>query len=213
MNHSADCSCDACLFAMITATDKQVQQMGWQAWYERDSAIVSAYVNRRCLAMGCSGHTEDIVQDAFVIAFKNIGSGRYQNQGKSLCAYLYGIARNLIYDVIRLRKRELSEEVDTEHQEQTPLSLEEQIYIQDFLSRVGEARSLLAPSQRTILDGLYSAGKSSKLVSREVKKSAVNVRAIASRAVDEIRNHLASAHALNVSKDAIRLGLQHLNVA
>lgn len=208
MNHQSDCTCDRCLLALLTAPAAVQRQQGWQAWYDRDRSAVYGYIVRRCRNLGCVEHSDDILQDTFLIAFKNLNSGRFEQQGKALCAYLYGIARNLIYDMARLQQREVLHESETDLPNPHAMALDEQLYLQEVLSNVGDACTQLTPIQRNVVDGLYGQGKSSQDVGVELAKSAMNVRAIAVRATSVMRTYLARRYQLQLSADAIKLCLK-----
>jgi len=75
---------------------------------------------------------------------------------------------------------------------------------------VREAYQQLAANQYNIVVGLYILGKTSVELSRELEKSAVNVRAIALRAINAMRAYLANRHQIDLSANALRLCLQHL---
>ena len=194
MNLVATCECDTCLLDGLVANDQTIRQQAWQRWYERDKCRLHAYVSRRCYSLGCSEQSDDIVQDTFVIAYDNFCTGRFQYQDKALCAYLYGIARNLIYAALRRRGKESALEIDCDQPDHRNVNIDERVCLTDFLATVAEARSCLAPGKRRVLDGLYMAGKDSQQLGRELALSAVNVRAIASRAVIELRVHVAQRY-------------------
>ena len=56
------------------------------------------------------------------------------------------------------------------------------------------------------------AGKDSQQLGRELALSAVNVRAIASRAVIELRVHVAQRYPAELLTESIRLALQCLDI-
>jgi RNA polymerase sigma factor (sigma-70 family) len=200
----------------LLAAEPAHRQRAWQRWYERDYPLVSRYSRRRALALGCPEQHDDIAQETFVIAFKNLQSGRFQPQGKALCAYLYGIARNLLYDTARRRAKETTQAAALGVPDDVPddrqLTLADRACLSDFLATVAQARAELTPSQRRVLDCLYGAGKNSQEVACELAQSAVNVRAIASRAVGALHAAVTKRYEPTLSTDAIRLALQCLDV-
>jgi len=194
----------------MQSTHPAERQRGWNAWYARDAATLLRYIERRCQAMGCSDHSEDMLQDTFVIGFRNISTGRFAEQGKSLCAYLHGIARNLIYDVARLQRKETLYEAECDRPVEESISPEDRIELETILRLVAEAYQQLSSLCRSIIHGLYAQEKSSQELSAELRKSAINIRAIARRAVLSIHAYLADAYGIQLSSDAIRLCLKML---
>ena len=210
MNNTTNGNCDQSLLTLLISEDAQMRQQGWQAWYERDHAALYAAVSRRCWDMGNMAQCDDIVHDTFIIAFKKMEEKEFTYQGKSLCAYLHGISKNLIYDLYRRRKRVAFQELDVETPQENLVGLADQVHLRDILLRVREAYQQLAANQYNIVVGLYILGKTSVELSRELEKSAVNVRAIALRAINAMRAYLANRHQIDLSANALRLCLQHL---
>ena len=208
MIHAQDCSCDPCLLALMHTDSRVQRQVGWERWYQRDYAAIHGYVARRCRAVGCTEHSDDIIQDAFMIGFRNIGNGSYQNRGKPLCGYLHGIAHNLVREVARLQNRETTNDDLIDARAAEVLALEDTIFLQQVLTLVQEAKARLSRRQQQILDGLYRRGQTSKQVGAALAKSANNVRIMALRAVNSINEYLDRQHNLSLSTDAIRLCLQ-----
>jgi DNA-directed RNA polymerase specialized sigma24 family protein len=95
---------DKYLIKLMTSADETVRQEGWAEWYERDYPDLSTFVNRHSYARGCPEQSQDIIQDSFIKGFENVSSGRYQDRGRSLKAYLYGIAKNLMREAGRLQR-------------------------------------------------------------------------------------------------------------
>lgn len=208
MTHPQDCSCDPCLLAHIRAADRAQRQAGWEQWYARDHATIQRYVNQRCHAVHCAQHSDDIVQETFIIGFRNIANGQYQDRGKPLCGYLHGIARNLVHEFARLQNRESVNEELLEMQAADVLALDDTIFLQQVLLFVQEAKARLSEMQQRILDDLYQQGQTSKQVGTALAKSANNIRIMALRALNAIRSYLVIQYHLNLSLDAIRFCLQ-----
>ena len=208
MTHPQNCSCDPCLLALMQADDREPRQTGWDRWYQRDYERIQRYVTRRCHGVGCVAHSDDIVQETFVIGFRNISSRRYRHQGKALCAYLHGIARNLVREVARLQKREVADEQFLETQTMATLAVDDAAFLNQVLTLVGEAKTRLPDLQQQVIDGLYRRGHTSQRVGAELAKSANNVRAMARRAVKLICEYLARRYQLSLSHPAVRLCLQ-----
>lgn len=210
MNHRPDCNCDPCLLAQMQSSNPAERQRGWTAWYSRDAATLLRYTERRCQTLGCGEHSEDMLQDTFVIGFRNISTGHFTEQGKSLCAYLHGIARNVIYDVARLQRKETLYEAECDRPVEEIISPEDRIELENIMRLVAEAYQQLSSLCRSIINGLYAQEKTSQELSVELRKSAINIRAIARRAVLSIHAYLADSYGIHLSSDAIRLCLKML---
>lgn len=208
MIHPVHCTCDLCLLDRMRASNQVDRQAGWDVWYQRDHQKIQRYVAKRCQVMHCGEHCDDIVQDTFVIAFRKVAEGQYQDQGKSLCSYLYGIARNLVYEVARFNRRNVANDDLLVQMQSNAPTLIESVVLEQVLTAIVESRGELAPVQQQILDGLYARGETSEQVGTTLKKSANNVRTIALRAIREIEQRLQQHYRLTVPTEAIRLGLQ-----
>lgn len=205
MNHPTDCHCDQCLLLQIRSGEASVRQRGWESWYQRDAPVLRAYIERRCQALGYLAYSEDLLHDCFLIGFRNVANGRYSEQERALCAYLYGIVKNLLYEVMRLQGRETVdlEQIDNQADE-TTLSIEDKIYVEEVVGLVKEAYRQQPPLYQCVMAQLYIEGKSSQDVAAELQKTAGNIRAIARRAVHQIINHLARYHDVHLSSHTIR---------
>lgn len=209
MDHLTDCTCDLCLLIHMRSADAAERQRGWQAWYCRDAAAVDAFVRRRCGALRCADHSEDVLQDCFLIGFRNVSTGRYSEQSAPLCGYLFGIAKFLILAVVRGQRRapaDLSEEVEAK----AGVSLDDALYGEEVLRRVREACTCLSQLERRVLEGIYLEGCTSDMLAEELGRRAGNVRIIAHRAVGEVEQYLARTHNLLLSPAAIRACLEAL---
>ena len=83
---------DEVLVWQMLGGDSERRKQAWQEWYAQDGPELAAFVRSRC-----SERYEDIVHETFFIAFQNVSTGKYEDQGKPLIAYLKGIARRLIW--------------------------------------------------------------------------------------------------------------------
>jgi RNA polymerase sigma factor (sigma-70 family) len=210
MDHLADCTCDQCLLIHMKAASAAERQRGWEAWYQRDAPTIQAYIQRRCFALRCPEHSEDILQDCFLIGFKNVSNGNYREQGMSLCAYLIGIAKNLLHEMLRLQRREPATLSQLEIEDRTALSLDDSIYLEEIVSGVREGCTYLSHHHQRVAEGVYIEGKSSSELAEELGKSPGNIRAIAHRAVREIGQYLECQHSMYLSPGAIRACLEAL---
>lgn len=204
MEHPEECNCDQCLLAQMMDDDCRVRQSGWEAWYSRDATAMLAIIKRYCSAAGFQDHSEDILQDCFLIGFRNVARGKYTNQDKGLRAYLSGVAQNLVRELSRLHRREVV--ILDEHEEKAAVcaDLDDSIYLQEVLNIVGEAYAQRPDVYRCVIRGIYAEGKTSSQVAVELGKNRGNVRAIAHRAVREIGHHIKQKHHVHLSAEAIR---------
>jgi DNA-directed RNA polymerase specialized sigma24 family protein len=211
MDHlnDCDCDCDQCLLARMRAADGAVRQSGWEAWYRRDAAALLAFIDRRCRTLGWQDHSEDILQDCFLIGFRNVSNGKYAEQDKGLFVYLVGIAKNRLREMSRLQRREpgtLSEVVETD----PGLDADDRLYLEEVVNMVRQAYIQRSDVYQRVMHGIYVEGKSSAQLAVELGKNAGNVRAIAHRAVCEIRRHIEEQYGTCLSAEAIRTGLEVL---
>lgn len=210
MTHRTGCDCDQCLLVQMCAANDAARQRGWEAWYRRDAATLQTFIEQRCRVLQCPEHSEDLLHDTFVTGFRNISSGRYREQGKALCAYLHGIARNLVYEVFRLQRKEKIDPAQMEAQISMQISIEDQLYLDEVRQFVAEARKGQPQLSQRVVEGLYTQGKSSDEIALELQKTAGNTRAIAHRAIHEIQQTLAQQHDVHLSSSAIRETLKLL---
>jgi RNA polymerase sigma factor (sigma-70 family) len=210
MNCQKNCDCGPCLLHQIQAVDPSTKQSGWAAWYLRDRDALYAYVAKRATAIGGLPLVEDIVQDSFEIGFKNVTNGRYRCNGRSLRAYLKGIAKNLIQEANRLSQRECSELPPDDFLVARWTSVEVMFLLNEYLDRIMGAYDALAPLQQKILDAKYSRGKTAQQVGEALDLSPENMRIIAFRAINFMRKTLQKEHNLEISARGIRLALEAL---
>jgi len=209
--HLAICDCDRCLYVQMKAPEPQVRQSAWARWYQRDGLALQKYLERRCRILRCVEHRDDLLHDCFVIGFRNVSSGRFVEQGNSLRAYLYGIARHLVNNLARFL---YSESVRSDEQLDQPvvekITMEDRVYLEEVCRIVREEEARQPDLVRLIVQGIYVEGKSSDEVADELSKSAGNVRIIASRAVSRMSEQLEHQHNLHISPFAIRSCLECL---
>jgi RNA polymerase sigma factor (sigma-70 family) len=155
---------------------------------------------------------EELLQDAFVIGFESVSSGRYDECKAPLYAYLYGIARNLVREIIRLQQREPFSLDDLGDAQvagfDTYGDLEDILYLEELRCQLLEALNHLPERHRCIVQAFYVQASSAHEVSERLNLSPENVRMIAHRGVSKIGTYLASKHHIFLSADAIRLGLE-----
>ena len=210
--HLSNCDCDSCLLTQMRSSDAVARQRGWEAWYERDGAILLAYLLRRCHLLGCPDQSEDLVQDTFIAGFRNISCGHYVEQGSPLRAYLYGIARNLLRGVEWLCRKEsvLPDDKEAELVATTPAPIDH-VVVEQVLMLVKEAYERQPLLAQHVIEGIYAYRKSSNEVAQQVNNTAGGVRNIAYRAVNDMQRYLAQKHDLHISSITIRYCLEELS--
>ena len=207
MNEHLECNCDRCLLTLMKSPKACERQRGWESWYQRDAATLLTFIQRRAIPLHCMEHGEDILHDCFLIGFKQISSGHFLDRGISLCGYLVGIAKNRLYQVIHLGRGVMALG-DIEVEDTLGLDIDESLYLEEVVNRVREACTQRSQIYQRVIEGVYVEGKSSDEVAAELDKSAGNIRAIAHRAVREIRDYLENQHRMSLSAEAIRACLE-----
>jgi RNA polymerase sigma factor (sigma-70 family) len=215
-NHRPDCDCDPCLLIHMRSWDAAQRQRGWESWYRRDAPRLLHYLERACWQKNCPEYAEEFLQDAFVIGFENILSGRYDEFKAALRAYLHGIAKNLIREAVRRQQREavsidgLAEE-DVSALGRMPensLDMDDMLYLADLCRQLRAALEHLPCLQRSVVFALYVKGTSANEVAKEYNLSVENARVMAHRGVSTMKSYIANQHQIQLSAYAIRLGLE-----
>lgn len=208
MAHQTHCDCDQCLLTQMRSTDATERQKGWDTWYQRDALALHTFIQRRCQIHQFLEHSEDILHDTFLIGFRNVSTGRYSEQNKSLSAYLHGIAKNLTYEAVRIQWKTATDTDQLEIQESRQLSLEDQLYAKEVLALIREGYEQQPPLYQQVIDGLYIDNQSAEEMAQKLRKTAGNIRAIAYRAIHEIEKYLERQYKLQLSSKAIRSCLE-----
>ena len=150
---------DQTLLAMMQSPNASTRQAGWAAWYSRDRQKLAAYVCRRSRGLRCGDAAEDLVQDAFVIGFRRISEGRYEDRGCALLAFLYGIARNLLRSTARRQQRDSGDNACLDFTPSGALPVEQRVVVAQVLDMVCDSRARLPVTHRNVIDGLYGRGQ------------------------------------------------------
>ncbi|MEM8859373.1 MAG: sigma-70 family RNA polymerase sigma factor [Chloroflexota bacterium] len=212
MNGKKDdlCNCDECILKMIRLGESSLGYLGWSIWYERDFEVIHRFANRRLARWAVAHLAEDVAQDAFLLGWSNIVSGRFQYTGRSLCAYLTGITKNLIRDRVRKNAREnnlIFEDYDSAAKGLTP---EQDVMIQEHIDLILLGFEQLKPSQKSVLFSTYAQGKNSQEVGSDLGLSQENARIIAMRGVRSIQKQVGQVYGLELSTAAVRTGLEFI---
>jgi RNA polymerase sigma-70 factor (ECF subfamily) len=192
----------------MQAGDPAERKQGWEAWYRRDAQCLLHFLQQRCRALGCPDQAEDLLQDCFVIGFRNVASGAFSPSDKPLGAYLVGIAKNLLRELYRARQRGLADLDEEVAASSSGVEPEDSLFVAEVVGMVRAAAAQGPDVYRQVLAGMYAEGKSSHQLAAELGKNAGNVRAIAHRGVREIGRHLERQHSMHLSAEAIRACLE-----
>jgi RNA polymerase sigma-70 factor, ECF subfamily len=152
----------------------------YDRYFERIYGFVYSRVRERCLA-------EDITEEVFLSALKNIGTYRYT--GSWFSAWLYKIACNAIVNHYRRAKSELALESASHLADRTDGVLEE-VVRRDRSRRIWEAIDRLPAKQREAMGLKFSADLPLHDVARMMGKSPAAVKLLIYRAVQRLRCEL-----------------------
>lgn len=121
--------------ALVLANDDKALEALYLANYYKTEAFVMAN-------NGTAEEAKDIYQEAFIAVWQNIKAGRFAEQnGSSLEAYLFQIAKYKWYDYLKAAKKINTIPVEHNHLIETTYSEEEENYIekvQQHFKNLGE---------------------------------------------------------------------------
>ncbi|MBL6446307.1 sigma-70 family RNA polymerase sigma factor [Fulvivirga sp. 29W222] len=116
-----------------------------------DQAIIALYDNyRKEFLHWCYNHyslqedeSADVFQDAVIIFYNNVKSGKLEELSSSLKTYLFGIGKNLALKRIRQNSKTVASEdlaqLDHDHSEQDPFeATERQHIIAEVMNKMGD---------------------------------------------------------------------------
>ncbi len=153
---------------------------------EAFNALVAEHLSGLCLYLGKwfgSFHdAEDVAQDVFIKAFKNIHQLRPDASFKS---WLYGIARHTAMDALRKKYREpvFDSSLEINASEETDLETPEtQLTAKEKYEQVWAWTRMLPARQREILWLKYSENFSVKEIARTLSLTQVHVKVLLHRA-------------------------------
>jgi RNA polymerase sigma factor (sigma-70 family) len=209
-NHQSNCDCDRCLLGQMRSPDVAQRQRGWEAWYQRDAPSLHRYLERLCWEKHCPEYTDDLLHDTFLIGFKGVARGGYDEQKAPLRAYLYGIAKNRVHEIVRLQQREPLIPNDPDQEGGATVDLNDLLFLEEVYCQIQAALDYLPAVQQQVIVELYVNGKSSHKVAEALGLSAGNLRIIAHRAVSQIGKCLTYQYHIHVPANAIRMCLERL---
>jgi RNA polymerase sigma-70 factor, ECF subfamily len=152
----------------------------WSLWYERYHRLLYRYVLVR---LGDTQEAEDIASQVFVVAIDKIGSFNYR--GKSVLAWLYTIARNLITDRQRINSRQGSNKLNLVEQERS-IDTDEGL----DLIQLRMALSRIKKEQQEVLELRFILALSIKETAAALGKSEPAVNSLQVRAITALRRQL-----------------------
>jgi RNA polymerase sigma-70 factor (ECF subfamily) len=159
----------------------------WEALYRRAYRPLFGFARRRLFDDGAA---EDAVSETMARALDNIG--RFTWHGGGFDAWLYGIARNVVRELVRSgqRTRGLVHE-DHPSAERGP---EDHAVAGAESTAVRAAFARLAPDDREVLELRVHGGLSSEDVGRLLGKQPGAVRMAQARALQRLRTNLEEVH-------------------
>ena len=134
--------------------------------------------------------SEDILQDVFLKAWRNIGS--YKERNLPIRAWLYKIARNTVIDHYRVKKPEFSLEESTIGLIYSNTDSLREVSLKLEVEKAKRAINLLPETQKEVIILRFIEELTNKEVAKIIKKSETSVRIIQHRALKKLREMLGS---------------------
>ncbi|MFC8046967.1 sigma-70 family RNA polymerase sigma factor [Nocardia sp. NPDC057353] len=158
--------------------------------------IVQPLVRRYCLArLGNSSHlqvtADDVVQEILIATVKAIP--RYQDQGKSFLAFVYGIAANKVADAFRRGQLTAYPTAELPETACSAAGPEEWALAAERSTETRELMKVLAPAHRQVLVMRIVLGLSAAETAEAIGTSAGVVRVMQHRALNKLRKELQAA--------------------
>ncbi len=205
-----NCNCDQCLQVALRATNEGDRSRAWARWYQRDGGVVRAFVQRRVLANDRAEVAEDLTQDAFIIGYQLLTSGRYPATGNNLCGLLIGIAKRLVLKNGRARSRLGKSLEDCVEPEAGELALDEKALVREVSTLVLHTFLLQPEQSRSLLLALCVHRHPVRSVAAALEASEANVRLHAHRAIKRILRDIERNFALTLTTDVVRICLEQM---
>jgi RNA polymerase sigma-70 factor (ECF subfamily) len=152
----------------------------WEALYERAYARLIAYAKRR---LPSGSEADDAVSETFARAYERITRFRWKRAGFD--AWLYGILRNVILEILRARGRE-SPPSGVERPNPAPGPLE-RVLADEEAREVRSAFARLSPEDQEVLELRVVGELDASEVAMVLGKRAGAVRMAQSRALGRLR--------------------------
>jgi RNA polymerase sigma-70 factor (ECF subfamily) len=158
----------------------------WEKLYVHAYGRLYAYARRR---LPGREEANDAVSETFARAYERIGTFRWRGGGVD--AWLYGIARNVVLESLRGRRRR-AEGLDPELPSPEPDPADHLIAGEEEVA-VREAFARLDPSDQEVLELRVLGGLDARAVSEVVGKRPGAVRMAQSRALARLRSIMLEA--------------------
>lgn len=158
--------------------------------YDRHSAAVLRY----CLvALGSFADAEDAVSETYarLLRAKQITPPRHPVAGDPERAWVFGVARNVVREHKRWRRRHPSQPIPPEATDRTALTLDELAIDSDELRSLRTAIDRLSDDHRQVILLRFAAGLTSDETGQVLGKSAGAVRIQQLRALEQLKLLLA----------------------
>lgn len=153
----------------------------WERLYVHAYGRLYAYTRRR---LASREEANDAVSETFARAYERIRSFRWRGGGVD--AWLYGIARNVVLEALRDRRRG-PERLDPELPSGEPDPVD-RLIADEEVAAVREAFARLEPSDQEMLELRVVGGLDASAVAQVVGKRAGAVRMAQSRALARLRS-------------------------
>lgn len=159
----------------------------WEALFRRSYRNLFSFARRRLLDDQAA---DDAVSETMMRALDNID--RFRWQGGGFDAWLYGIARNVVYEHVRSRRR--TSPMGADDPVATEPGPEDRAVTGAEVAAVRHAFARLTPDEQELLELRVQGGLSSEDVGRLIGKKPVAVRMAQSRALSRLRTFLGEVH-------------------
>ena len=148
--------------------------------YEQNFERVYAFVARR---VRDRAEAEDVVSEVFYKALRNIDG--YEERGTPFVAWLYTIARNVVFDRAKQAQREAPlDDVDGP-------AVHDDVERRALLFRLVDT---LPPAQRDVLVARFAQDRSIAEVARQLGRSEGAVKQLQLRAIEALRAQVRGSH-------------------
>ncbi|GGK40917.1 RNA polymerase sigma factor ShbA [Nocardia camponoti] len=158
--------------------------------------IISPLIRRYCIArMGNTSHltvtVDDVMQEILIATVASIS--RYEDQGKTFLAFVYGIAANKVSDAFRRGKHTAFPMADLPDHAGTGPGPEEWTLAFERRAHARELMKVLAPNHQEVLLLRVVMGWSAAETAEAIGTSPGVVRVIQHRALNKLRRELQVA--------------------
>lgn len=205
-----NCNCDQCLQVALRATNEGDRSRAWARWYQRDGGVVRGFVQRRVIGDDRAEVAEDLTQDAFIIGYQLLTSGRYPATGNNLCGLLIGIAKRLVLKNGRTRSRLGKSLDDCVEPEAGELGLDEKALVREVSALVLHTFLRQPEKNRSLLVALCVQNHPARSVAAALNATEATVRLHAHRAIKRILREIERNFSLTLSTDVVRICLEQM---